>query len=49
VVDGKVESTFVGLLASCKYLNMDQAILNALEMFDNLTENGKLDPRRAPE
>ena len=40
---------FVGRLASYKYFNMDQAILNALEMFDNLTETGKLDPRRGPQ
>jgi UDP-galactopyranose mutase len=39
---------FVGRLASYKYFNMDQAILNALEMFDNLKENGVLQPKRAP-
>jgi len=39
---------FVGRLASYKYFNMDQAILNALEMFDNLKETGKLEPKRAP-
>ena len=39
---------FVGRLASYKYFNMDQAILNALEMFDNLKENGTLQPKRAP-
>lgn len=33
---------FVGRLASYKYFNMDQAILNALEMFDSLREAGKL-------
>jgi len=33
---------FVGRLASYKYFNMDQAILNALEMYDNLKETGKL-------
>ena len=27
--------TFVGRLASYKYFNMDQAILNALEFFDS--------------
>jgi hypothetical protein len=27
---------------------MDEAILNALEMFDNLRERGVLDPKRAP-
>jgi len=37
---------FVGRLASYKYFNMDQAILNALEMFDNLKETGKLEPKR---
>jgi len=35
---------FVGRLASYKYFNMDQAILNALEMYDNLKETGKLQP-----
>jgi len=39
---------FVGRLASYKYFNMDEAILNALEMFDNLRERGVLDPKRAP-
>ena len=33
---------FVGRLASYKYFNMDQAILNALLMFDNLKETGTL-------
>ena len=37
---------FVGRLASYKYFNMDQAILNSLEMFDNLLETGKLEPKR---
>jgi UDP-galactopyranose mutase len=32
-----------------KHFNMDQAILNALEMFDNLKETGKLEPKRKPE
>ena len=36
---------FVGRLASYKYFNMDEAILNALEMFDNLLER-VLDPKR---
>ena len=36
------------VLASYKYFNMDQAILNALEMYDNLKETGKLEPKRAP-
>jgi len=40
---------FVGRLASYKYFNMDQAILNALEMFDNMKETGKLEPKRRPE
>jgi len=40
---------FVGRLASYKYFNMDQAILNALEIFDNLKEKGKLAPKRRPE
>mmetsp|Transcript_59575 Transcript_59575/g.159263 ORF Transcript_59575/g.159263 Transcript_59575/m.159263 type:complete len:178 (-) Transcript_59575:75-608(-) len=44
---GKV--CFVGRLASYKYFNMDQAILNALEIYDNLKENGKLAPKRRPE
>jgi UDP-galactopyranose mutase len=39
---------FVGRLASYKYFNMDQAILNALEMFDNMKETGKLEPKRGP-
>ena len=34
--------TFVGRLASYKYFNMDQAILNALELFDNLVEEKKI-------
>ncbi len=33
---------FVGRLASYKYFNMDQAILNALEMFDALVASGGL-------
>merc|ERR1719217_846999 len=40
---------FVGRLASYKYFNMDQAILNALEIYDNLKEKGKLEPKRRPE
>jgi len=39
---------FCGRLASYKYFNMDQAILNALEMFDSLKETGKLAPKRSP-
>ena len=34
--------TFVGRLASYKYFNMDQAILNALQLFDNLVEEKKI-------
>ena len=34
------EVVFVGRLASYKYFNMDQAILNALEMFDTLKSTG---------
>lgn len=33
---------FVGRLASYKYFNMDQAILNALEMYDDMVASGKL-------
>lgn len=44
---GKV--CFVGRLASYKYFNMDQAILNALEIYDNMKEKGKLAPKRRPE
>jgi len=40
---------FVGRLASYKYFNMDQAILNALEIYDNMKEIGKLQPKRKPE
>jgi len=40
---------FVGRLASYKYFNMDQAILNALEIFDSMKETGKLQPKRRPE
>mmetsp|Transcript_18063 Transcript_18063/g.21890 ORF Transcript_18063/g.21890 Transcript_18063/m.21890 type:complete len:295 (-) Transcript_18063:544-1428(-) len=40
---------FVGRLASYKYFNMDQAILNALEIFDSLIESGALQPKRRPE
>jgi len=40
---------FVGRLASYKYFNMDQAILNALEIYDNMKEKGKLEPKRRPE
>ena len=40
---------FVGRLASYKYFNMDQAILNALEIFENLRDAGRLAPKRRPE
>ena len=40
---------FVGRLASYKYFNMDQAILNALEIYDNMKDTGKLQPKRKPE
>jgi len=40
---------FVGRLASYKYFNMDQAILNALEIYDNLKETGRLAAKRRPE
>jgi len=40
---------FVGRLASYKYFNMDQAILNALEIFESMKETGRLQPKRRPE
>ena len=40
--------TFVGRLASYKYFNMDQAILNALELFDKLKEDGKVASKKKP-
>ena len=49
LAEAESDVCFVGRLASYKYFNMDQAILNALEMFDNLKENGKLAPKRKPE
>ena len=36
---------FVGRLASYKYFNMDQAFLNALEMFDEMKAGGKVGKR----
>jgi UDP-galactopyranose mutase len=36
---------FVGRLASYKYFNMDQAFLNALEMFDEMKAGGKVATR----
>ena len=38
--------TFVGRLASYKYFNMDQAILNALELFDNLVKEKKINKNK---
>ena len=38
--------TFVGRLASYKYFNMDQAILNALELFDNLVKEKKITKKK---
>lgn len=38
--------TFVGRLASYKYFNMDQAILNALELFDKLVDEGKIEKKK---
>lgn len=38
--------TFVGRLASYKYFNMDQAILNALDLYDNLVESGQIGKRK---
>jgi len=36
---------FVGRLASYKYFNMDQAFLNALEMFDEMKAGGRVEAR----
>jgi len=49
LAEAETEVCFVGRLASYKYFNMDQAILNALEIYDNLKETGKLAPKRKPE
>merc|ERR1719399_2571516 len=49
LAEAESDVCFVGRLASYKYFNMDQAILNALEMFDSLKESGKLQPKRRPE
>jgi UDP-galactopyranose mutase len=38
----------LGRLASYKYFNMDQAILNALELFDQLVEQGKISKNDKP-
>ena len=35
----------IGRLASYKYFNMDQAILNALELFDKLVQEGKIEKK----
>lgn len=40
---------FIGRLASYKYFNMDQAILNALEIFDGLVADGKMGAEHAHE
>jgi len=40
---------FCGRLASYKYFNMDQAILNALEIYDSMKETGRLQPKRRAE
>jgi len=49
LAEAESEVCFVGRLASYKYFNMDQAILNALEIYDSLKETGKLQPKRRPE
>merc|ERR1711907_647679 len=49
LAERETDVCFVGRLASYKYFNMDQAILNALEMFDSLKEKGRLQPKRRPE
>jgi len=49
LAERETDVCFVGRLASYKYFNMDQAILNALEMFDSLKEKGRLEPKRRPE
>lgn len=49
LAEAESEVCFVGRLASYKYFNMDQAILNALEIYDSLKETGRLCPRRRPE
>mmetsp|Transcript_3523 Transcript_3523/g.7515 ORF Transcript_3523/g.7515 Transcript_3523/m.7515 type:complete len:468 (-) Transcript_3523:686-2089(-) len=49
LAEAESDVCFVGRLASYKYFNMDQAILNALEIYDNLKEKGKLEPKRRPE
>ena len=35
-------TVFVGRLASYKYFNMDEAVLNALELFDKLQTDGTI-------
>jgi len=49
LAESEKDVCFVGRLASYKYFNMDQAILNALEIFDSMKETGKLQPKRRPE
>ena len=40
MADAEKGVIFVGRLASYKYFNMDQAVLNALELFDKLQSQG---------
>jgi hypothetical protein len=42
LAEAEKDVVFVGRLASYKYFNMDQAVLNALELFDQLQANGKI-------
>mmetsp|Transcript_25073 Transcript_25073/g.81067 ORF Transcript_25073/g.81067 Transcript_25073/m.81067 type:complete len:106 (-) Transcript_25073:34-351(-) len=49
LAEAEKDVCFVGRLASYKYFNMDQAVLNALEIFDSLNESGTLQPKRRPE
>ncbi|KAJ8609757.1 hypothetical protein CTAYLR_009254 [Chrysophaeum taylorii] len=49
LAEQEADVCFVGRLASYKYFNMDQAILNALEIFDTLKETGNLQPKRRPQ
>ena len=42
LADAEKDVIFVGRLASYKYFNMDQAVKNALELFDSLQYHGKL-------
>ena len=40
LAEAEKDVIFVGRLASYKYFNMDQAVLNALELFDKLQSQG---------